>query len=291
MLSPKLNPLVVRLKSVRLKQADRRDGWDLASKILFVVLAVLILATFMDYGVTWDEPVQHFYGGTIVRYYLSLLHGHFDKGAMNAGDLIYYGGFFDTVAVAINGISPLGRYETRHLLNALIGLIGIIGCWRVGRLLGGSAAGFWAATLLVLTPRYYGQMFNNPKDVPFAVGYIWALYYLLRALPHLPRVPRSITVKLGIAIGLALGVRIGGLLLLAYVLMVVCIYGIFAARSKAAFTGLVKFAASVIAIAWPIMLLCWPWAQPGRCWRTCATLSLLHCPFSGNRCCITAPIT
>ena len=252
----KLNPVAIRVK-----RADRRDGWDLASKVLFVVLAVLILATFVDYGVTWDEPVQHFYGGTIVRYYISLLHGHFDKGALNAGDLIYYGGFFDTMAVAINGVSPLGRYETRHLLNALIGLIGIIGCWRVGRLLGGPAAGFWAATLLVLTPRYYGQMFNNPKDVPFAVGYIWAMYYLLRAVPHLPRVPLDITVKLGIAIGLALGVRIGGLLLLAYVLMVVGLYGVFAARSKAAFTGLVKFALTVVGIAWPIMLLCWPWAQ------------------------------
>jgi len=250
------NPLAVRVTWV-----SRRDSWDLASKVLFIVLALLILTTFVDYGVTWDEPVQHFYGGTIVRYYVSLLHGHLDKGAMNAGDLVYYGGFFDTLAVAINGISPLGRYETRHLLNALIGLIGIIGCWRVGRLLGGSQAGFWAATLLVLTPRYYGQMFNNPKDIPFAVGYIWALYYLLRALPHLPRVPRDIAVKLGIAIGLALGVRVGGLLLPAYVLMVVGLYGIFVARSKAAFAGLVKFTLTVVAIAWPIMLLCWPWAQ------------------------------
>ena len=58
----KLNPIAIRVK-----HADRRDGWDLASKVLFVVLAVLILATFRDYGVTWDEPVQHFYGGTFVR--------------------------------------------------------------------------------------------------------------------------------------------------------------------------------------------------------------------------------
>lgn len=246
--------------AVRLKWTHRRNGWDLASKALFVIVALLILSTFVDYGVTWDEPVQHFYGGTIVRYYVSLLHGHLDNGAMNAGDLIYYGGLFDTVAVAVNAISPLGRYETRHLLNALIGLIGIIGCWRVGRLLGGPAAGFWAATLLVLTPRYYGQMFNNPKDVPFAVGYIWAMYYLLRAVPHLPRVPRAITVKLGITIGLALGVRIGGLLLLAYVLMAVTLHAVFMARSRAAFAGLAKFALTVGAIAWPIMLLCWPWA-------------------------------
>ena len=247
--------------AVRLTWLDRRNGWDLASKIVFLVLAILILATFVDYGVTWDEPMQHSYGGTIARYYQSLLHGHVHLEATDPEDLVYYGGFFDTLAFWFNVISPLGRYETRHLLNALIGLIGIVGCWRVGRLLGGPAAGFWAAALMALAPRYYGQMFNNPKDVPFAVGYIWALYYLLRSLPHLPRVPRDITVKLGMVIGLALGVRIGGLLLLAYVLMVVGLYGVFAARSKAAFTGLLKFALSVVAIAWPIMLLCWPWAQ------------------------------
>src|SRR6185436_19225854 len=98
--------------AVHLSFTDRRSGWDLAAQTLFVVLALLILSTFMDYGVTWDEPVQQFYGGTIVSYYRSLLNGHLDTGAMNAGDLVYYGGFFDTMAVAVNSISPLGRYET-----------------------------------------------------------------------------------------------------------------------------------------------------------------------------------
>jgi hypothetical protein len=56
-------------------------------------------------------------------------------------------------------------------------------------------------------------------------------------------------------------VRIGGLLLLAYVLMVAGLYAIFAARWKAALTGLISFVLSVAAISWSIMLLCWPWAQ------------------------------
>ena len=47
---------------------------------------------------------------------------------------------------------------------------GLLGSWKLGRLLGGPAAGFTALTLLVLTPVWYGHMFNNPKDMPFAVG-------------------------------------------------------------------------------------------------------------------------
>ena len=34
-------------------------------------------------------------------------------------------------------------------------------------------------------------MFNNPKDIPFAVGMVWALYYLVRLVPELPRPRRG----------------------------------------------------------------------------------------------------
>ena len=32
-------------------------------------------------------------------------------------------------------------------------------------------------------------MFNNPKDIPFAVGIVWATYYMVRIVPALPRPP------------------------------------------------------------------------------------------------------
>src|ERR1700691_1703766 len=120
-----------------------------------------------------------------------------------------YGALFDLVAAIVNKVSPLGMFETRHLLNGLIGVVGLIGSWKLGRLLGGPRAGFLAALLLVLIPNYYGLMFNDPKDIPFAVGCIWATYYLVRVVPFLPRPPRRLIVKLGIAIGLAMVVRVG----------------------------------------------------------------------------------
>ena len=62
-------------------------------------------------------------------------------------------------------------------------------------------------------------MFNNPKDIPFAVGGIWSVYYLCRIAPLLPNAPFSLSIRYGIAIGLALGVRIGGLLFPIYAVL------------------------------------------------------------------------
>src|SRR5205085_12294833 len=99
------------------------------------------------------------------------------------------------------------------------GLVGLAGCWKLGRVLGGARTAFIALLFLLLTPNYYGQMFNNPKDIPFAVGGIWASYYIVRILPTLPRPPLRLLVKLGLAIGLAMGVRDGGLLFLCYLVL------------------------------------------------------------------------
>ena len=148
-------------------------GWDRPALTLFAVLVVLVLLTFTDYGVTWDEDAQNWYGIAVLNYYLS---GFADHSYMRLYDLFYYGSLFDTTAAALNHISPFGTFETRHLLNALIGVAGIVGTWKLGRALGGPRAGFIAALFLALTPNYYGQMFNNPKDVPFAASMVRALY-------------------------------------------------------------------------------------------------------------------
>ena len=51
-------------------------------------------------------------------------------------------------AAAINRLSPFGTYETRHLLNGLVGVLGLVGAWKLGRALGGPRAGFIAALFL-----------------------------------------------------------------------------------------------------------------------------------------------
>jgi hypothetical protein len=135
--------------------------------------------------------------------------------------------------------------------------------------LGGKRAGFFALIFLLLIPNYYGQMFNNPKDIPFAVGGVWASYYMVRILPSLPRPKLRLVVKLGLAIGLALGVRIGGLLFLCYLgLLLALSAGWQAAAARrlsvavaAGWTSLWRVLLPAAAIGFAMMLLAWPWGQ------------------------------
>src|SRR4029077_17645999 len=46
--------------------------WDWLSAAVLVAAAVLVLLTFADYGVTWDEDVHNWYGVFALDYYLSL---------------------------------------------------------------------------------------------------------------------------------------------------------------------------------------------------------------------------
>src|SRR5262245_40941074 len=105
----------------------RRFAW-----LLLAVLGALIVATFHDYGVSWDERVQNTYGLHLLSYYLT---GFRDQSAFHYINLRYYGGAFDLIAAVINTISPFGEYETRHLLGGLVGFVGTIGAWRLACLL------------------------------------------------------------------------------------------------------------------------------------------------------------
>jgi hypothetical protein len=240
--------------------------WDQLAGAALVVAALLVVFTFTDYGVTWDEDVHNWYGVLALDYYLSLF---VDQRALHWLNLYDYGAAFDMAAAALNRFSPLGVYETRHLLNGLVGILGLAGCWKLGRVLGGPRAGFIALIFLLLTPNYYGQMFNNPKDIPFAVGGVWATYYMVRILPDLPRPPLSLVVKMGLAIGLALGVRVGGLLFVCYLgLLLALSAGWQAVMARhlavgiaAGWTSLWRVLLPVGAIGFAVMLVFWPWAQ------------------------------
>jgi Dolichyl-phosphate-mannose-protein mannosyltransferase len=250
----------------------RKNPWDRLSLVLFGLATLLVLLTFRAYGVTWDEDCQNWYGNLVLTYYLWLAgtaHAPHWELLYRYADMYNYGGLFDVTAAVVNRFSPLGVFETRHLLNGLVGVLGLVGGWKLGRRLGGPRAGFAAALLLLLIPNYYGQMFNNPKDIPFAVGFVWATYYLVRLVPALPRPPLRLVVKLAVASGLTMAVRVGGLLLLCYLGLVLGLWGgwqAIAARRLSvlvgsAWTSLWRVFAPVAAIAYLLMLVFWPWAQ------------------------------
>ncbi|MBP2315205.1 ArnT family glycosyltransferase [Azospirillum soli] len=244
---------------------QRRAGalWDDLARALLLVLVILAALSFRSYGISTDEEVQHIYGKKLLSFYLS---GFQDQSAFHFKDLYLYGGLFDLVTAVLVHVSPFEEYETRHLLCALVGVLGIAGCWRYARLLGGPRAGFVAAALLALSGVYYGAMFNNTKDVPFAAGMVWTLYFATRILNQLPRPSRSAVLKFGLTLGLTLAIRIGAVLAGFYLAVALALYVALVARREGMGVALSDTRRIVVAllpaipVAYVLMAAFWPWA-------------------------------
>jgi hypothetical protein len=242
-----------------------RNWFDCVSVVICVFLLVVVVLTFRDYGRTWDEAVHMTYGNHILRWYGS---GFRDESALFYRiDYLYGGGFDFLGALFRRAARPMDGYDAIHLMGALIGIIGVAGTWMLGRVLGGPRAGFFSVLLIALTHPYYGHMFNNPKDLPFAVGHVWGLYFVCRAILIFPKLPTGFCVRMAIALGLAMSVRIGGLLLVCYFGMAIAVWSAYQGLMFRSLEIGYRYAMhlgrrglAVVAGAWAVMLISWPWA-------------------------------
>ncbi|WP_051660856.1 glycosyltransferase family 39 protein [Bosea sp. 117] len=243
---------------VFLKRAWRSSSLTrLASLVLFAALVAWVLAVFRDYGISNDEPVQHTYGQLLWAWYES---GFSDTRAFHYINLYLYGGLFDLIAAGLDGHVPLETYELRHLLSASFGLVGLLGVWRLGRLLGGEKVGIAASVLLAFTGMYGGAMFTHTKDVPFAAAMVWSLYFTTLVAHRLPELPSWRTVAgLGLAVGCALGLRVGGVFAVLY-LGVTMAAGALLLGDIRLFGRLVLRLLPAGALAYAVMAVTWPWS-------------------------------
>ena len=127
---------------------------DLALFVLGIV-AVVAGLTFRDYGLGWDDYTHAEYADLLLRMYGS---GFKDQAALSFANLYMYGGGFDMAAALLHKIIPLELFETRRLLGAIVGVIGLAVTWRLARRVGGPLAGLAALLLLALCPTFYGHM-------------------------------------------------------------------------------------------------------------------------------------
>ena len=168
-------------------------------------VAAIAALTFRDYGLGWDDYTHSQYGDLLLALYSS---GFGDQRALSFVNLYKYGGGFDMAAALAAKVLPFGLFETRRLVGAAVGIIGLVATWRIGRRLGGPTAGLVALVLLAACPLYYGHMFMNAKDAPFAAAMAVLLLGMVRAFEEYPRPdPRTVALA-GIGIGLAFGSRI-----------------------------------------------------------------------------------
>ncbi len=244
------------------RRSVERTCDDLA---IFVLAAVGLLAslTFRDYGLGWDDYTHAEYADLLLRMYGS---GFKDTGALSFANLYMYGGGFDMAAALLHKIIPLELFETRRLLGATVGVIGLAVTWRLGRRVGGPLAGLAALLLLALCPTFYGHMFMNPKDAPFAVAMVVLMLGLVRLAEEYPSPsPRTILI-VGLGAGLSIGCRILGGLALVYALAGFAPLVLEEIRTHSARDTAHRFAHVIyvllpgLILGYLVMGLIWPWS-------------------------------
>jgi hypothetical protein len=236
---------------------------DALAIVVLLLMAVIAATTFRDYGLGWDDYTHSQYGELLVQLFAS---GFADKRALSFVNLYMYGGGFDLLAALAAKVLPFGLFETRRLVGATVGIVGLFVAWRLGRRLGGPLAGLIGLVLLAACPLYYGHMFINAKDGPFAVTSVIALLGIVRAFEEYPRATPTTIALCGIGVGLAIGSRVmGGFAVLEAALPLPFILAIrsWAIAFKPALGEcglfLVAFIPAVI-LAYLVMGLVWPWS-------------------------------
>jgi 4-amino-4-deoxy-L-arabinose transferase-like glycosyltransferase len=251
-----------------LRRSVERTCDDLAMLVLAAV-AVVAGLTFRDYGLGWDDYTHAEYADLLLRMFGS---GFKDTAALSFANLYMYGGGFDMVAALLHKVIPLELFETRRLVGAVVGVIGLAVTWRLGRRIGGPLAGLASLLLLALCPIFYGHMFMNPKDAPFAVAMIILMLGLVRLAEEYPQPsPRTILI-VGLGAGLSLGTRILGGLALVYAVIGFMPLFLEELRSEGLRESIRRFAHVIylllpgLVLGYLVMGLIWPWSimEPGN---------------------------
>ena len=239
---------------------------DPLTKLPWLIVAaflIVVVLTFRDYGITWDESVQAQYGELVLAY---LASGFTDKRCNDYKDLRYYGPLFETATSILYQTFHLGKYETRHLCTALTAILAVIAVICYARLIDPRAAPVFAAGALILLPRFYGHAFNNSKDMPFAGMFALSMLAIGAMVRRQAFGPRQALV-IGGAIGVTLAIRVGGVLLFIY-LLTAAVYAVFVRpRDDAPETPfrlrpmMFLNGGLLVLSAWILMVSIWPWAH------------------------------
>lgn len=251
---------------------QKHDRYWWLAVVIIACAIVLVTFGYKYVGVTWDENLQGTYGEAVLRF---LSSGFTNRGFEHISNLYLYGPVFDALVAFFNQFVKMGMYEFRHLVQGLVGVITLVGTWRLTLTAAAARprshrtrAALLAVAVLATWPVFVGHSFFNPKDIPFAAAYVWSLFALLRIRAELPRVRIGTILLGGLTIGLAMAVRVGGVVLLGLLGLILLEYAahLFVQRDWKKFIAhlqigrLAHVLVAIFILSYAIMLLLWPWA-------------------------------
>lgn len=241
---------------------------NLACALLLIGAVLLVFSTYQDFGMTWDEGVQSQYGGLVLDYFAS---GGEDRSASTFLDLRFYGPLFEAALALLPKDTVSGHVALRHLVTALFGLLGAFAVMQFARRLEGSA---WLAPMaglaLLSMPRFWGHLFGNSKDIPFATAFALSMWVLSGWVAH-RELPWRKTLSVAFVFGFTAALRPGGLPMLLAVAGIAVLASIAREQSRqdgdegmGLWEALVQGALRggvILCVAWLLMVLAWPWAH------------------------------
>jgi tetratricopeptide (TPR) repeat protein len=241
-------------------------------KIFWAVAAAgLVVLCWLSFGsgINADDKFQNAYSAKLVNYYTSFGK---DTSALYVadGNMHLYGGFFEIVTGFTNKAlgfpeSELAYHNVRHLFGSIMGWVAILCAALLARLIAGWRAGLLTLLIMLLSPRFVGDSLMNPKDIPFAAGYMLAIYNMAAVLARMPSPSRWNIAGLVAGLAIALAVRAGGLLNFVYLFFFAGLYLVLKNGWGSLFNGKVIARYAVVVAGAAVAgyvgaLLFWPFA-------------------------------
>lgn len=240
----------------------RRNLYKYLPGLIVVLIAIIVTAaTYKDYGISWDEPVQRemgivsynfiFKGDTTLNNYIERDHG--------------VGFELPLIILEQKVVKPVHSreiYQLRHLATNLFFLLSVFAAYILClRLFKNQFVAVTGMLLLLLSPRMYAHSFINSKDIPLLSAFIFV--FLFAALLFETRKWHWFVLA-GLACGYATAIRILGIVPIVPIFLLVGIDTIVNIRDKKVlYSNLIGtalfFIAAFIAvyIAWPTL-----WGHP-----------------------------
>jgi hypothetical protein len=248
--------------------------WQWCFMGLSAVFIVLMPFFSVSHGQTGDEWTLIIYGNDIYDYFFnhSTKALNYDGQSLQVEGLHYYGGLYDFTVTFLHKkmFATTDELTFRHIINSIIGALLFLYTGLIAKHFAGWRAGFFALIFIALSPRILGESMNNPKDIPFAFANVFFLYYLLRYIATfgIAKEQWKYAILMGLGFGLAMGFRIGGILMIPYTVLFLAVYywwdksfqeKIKANTSKALKIILANLTVSLV-IGYIIGIMFWPWA-------------------------------
>ena len=186
------------------------------SYLFWILLLAIFIRLSLDAGISGDEYLHLRHSYLVLDYFKTLGK---DRAALYTPKtfLQYYGQSFDNLATLISEVFNIEDIFTlRHILNAVAGWLVVLFTFLTARELGGKRVAVIATLLLLLSPRFIGHSFNNLKDIPFALGFIASLFFIIKYLGHLKDSPFGIKTGIAASIAFTISIRPAGLLIIIY---------------------------------------------------------------------------